>query len=242
MRETAKNYEDRIAKGDFANYLHGNGIDIGGGTDCLKLPEGIEGTVRLWDFQDGDAQYMHKVRDESFDFVYSSHCLEHMRDLKTAFTNWLRICRKGGILYICVPHEKYYEKGIWPSINNADHKYSFTVEEKSSLPANVAVREFLDGFSRWIEVIEIRENLKNYRFDCDQRIDQTLHYEDMVCAQIDMIIRKKEMILSKKWKRKNHRNWLRDYCTLIVPMRAKALGRRVIPTSVRAFLKSKISL
>ena len=76
MRETAKNYEDRIANGDFANYLHGNGIDIGGGTDCLKLPEGIEGTVRLWDFQDGDAQYMHKVRDESFDFVYSSHCLD----------------------------------------------------------------------------------------------------------------------------------------------------------------------
>lgn len=26
-----KNYEDRIANGDFANYLHGNGIDIGGG-------------------------------------------------------------------------------------------------------------------------------------------------------------------------------------------------------------------
>ncbi len=107
MRETAKNYEDRIANGDFANYLHGNGIDIGGGTDCLKLPEGIEGTVRLWDFQDGDAQYMHKVRDESFDFVYSSHCLEHMRDLKTAFTNWLRICRKGGILYICVPVKRF---------------------------------------------------------------------------------------------------------------------------------------
>lgn len=102
MKETLKNYEDRILNGDFENYLHGNGIDIGGGDDPLKLPPDIEGKCRLWDFKDGDAQYLHKIPDETYDFVYSSHCLEHMRNLKIAFTNWLRICKMGGgSLYLC---------------------------------------------------------------------------------------------------------------------------------------------
>ena len=96
MRETAKNYEQRVERGDFEKYLHGKGIDIGGGDDCLRLPPDVEGTVELWDVMDGDAQYMHKIKDGSFDFVYSSHCLEHMRDVRAALMNWTRICKWGG--------------------------------------------------------------------------------------------------------------------------------------------------
>lgn len=95
-RETAKNFEDRIVNGDFEKYLHGNGIDVGGGADCLVLPNGIEGKVQLWDLQDGDAQYLHSIKDNTFDFVYSSHCLEHMRNVKCALTNWIRVCKGGG--------------------------------------------------------------------------------------------------------------------------------------------------
>ena len=100
-RETAKNYQNRINNGDFKKYLHGRGIDIGGGPDCLKLPEDVDGTVRLWDFADGDAQYLHGIKDESFDFVYSSHCLEHMRDVDCAFINWLRIATRGVFVHLC---------------------------------------------------------------------------------------------------------------------------------------------
>lgn len=39
MKETFKNYEDRVKNKDFENYLHGYGIDIGGGDDCLVLPD-----------------------------------------------------------------------------------------------------------------------------------------------------------------------------------------------------------
>lgn len=62
MKETAKNYKDRIKNGDFKKYLHGYGIDIGGGDDCLKLPPDVKGNVYLWDFADGDAQYLHKFK------------------------------------------------------------------------------------------------------------------------------------------------------------------------------------
>ena len=227
MKETEKNYEVRIQNGDFKKYLHGDGIDIGGGDDCLKLPPDIPGKVMLWDIQDGDAQYLHKIPDNSFDFVYSSHCLEHMRDIRSAFTNWLRVCRPGGVLYICVPHEIYYEKGIWPSSKNKDHKHSFTVSEKSTLPKNVVLKDFLAEFSQWIDVIEIRENLMNYHFEWPQDIDQTAVLDEKICAQIDVIVRKKEMELSEEWRKQNTKNWRKDYWRVMLPLQAKLVVKRI---------------
>jgi hypothetical protein len=115
-----------------------------------------------------------------------------MRNIYTAFANWLRVCKTDGYLYICVPHETYYEKGIWPSVNNKDHKHSFTLEQKSSMPENVVVKDFLSYFNGYIDVIDVRENLKNYDFNCDKGIDQTLDVNKMVCAQIDIIVQKKK--------------------------------------------------
>lgn len=234
MKETAKNYEKRIENGDFKNYLRGRGIDIGGGVDCLVLPPDVKGTVDLWDIKNGDAQYVHQIADNIYDFVYSSHCLEHMRDLDRAFTNWLRICKPGGYLYLCVPHEKYYEKNQWPSKYNCDHKFSFTVSEKTNLPANVVLKEFLSKYEKWIEVIEIRENLMNYHFDWDKNIDQTLRYEDKICAQIDIIVRKKEMELSEKWRKENAGNWFIDYWIIMLPIQMKNYLR-----ICKRFLKKK---
>jgi len=237
MRETAKNYEERIENGDFKRYLHGKGIDIGGGHDCLKLPPDVKGSVRLWDLSDGDAQYMHKIPDGEFDFVYSSHCLEHMRDIRIAFTNWLRICKEGGIVYVCVPHETYYEKGIWPSVNNKDHKHSFTIDKKSTMPANVVINDFLKEFSEWIEIIDVRENLLNYHYDWDKKIDQSIKYEDMVCAQIDIIVRKKQMELSAEWRKDNNKNWRKDYWSFFLMIQIKEAIKRWMPKSMKVILK-----
>jgi SAM-dependent methyltransferase len=123
MHETFKCYDLRKERGDFANFLKGNGIDIGCGPDPLKVDKG---TVRPWDLPDGDAQLMAGVPDASFDFVYSSHCLEHMRDVPESLKNWLRILKPGGILYVVVPDYMLYEKFTWPSRYNADHKQSFS--------------------------------------------------------------------------------------------------------------------
>ena len=220
MNETAKNYEDRVKNGDFKKYLHGNGIDIGGGADCLVLPSDIEGTVELFDFNDGDAQYMRKYKDCSFDFVYSSHCLEHMRNLEVAFTNWIRICTLGGYIYTCVPHETYYEKGIWPSINNLDHKHSFTISSATTMPANVVITDFLKKFESYIDIIEIRENLKNYDFSMNSSIDQTANTEKAVCAQIDFIVRKRnDLNLTLSWRIKNELRCIADHIIYIFPLK-----------------------
>src|SRR4051812_22170014 len=97
MNETSKCFDIRQARGDFDKWLHGDGIDIGSGTDPLKIPNGI---VTPWDKQDGDAQYLLGLDDNRFDFVYSSHCLEHLKDVPIALQNWIRVLKPGGILYM----------------------------------------------------------------------------------------------------------------------------------------------
>ena len=56
------------------------------------------------DLADGDAMLMRGVEPDSYDFVHSSHCLEHMLDPTVALENWIRICKKGGRL-VTVPDE-----------------------------------------------------------------------------------------------------------------------------------------
>ena len=106
-KETSKCYQLRLSKGYFDNYLIGNGIDIGGGDDCLQI---TNGTVYCYDKEQGDAQYLSNLEDNSFDFVYSSHCLEHMINPIIALKNWIRVCKSGKYIYVTVPEENLYEK------------------------------------------------------------------------------------------------------------------------------------
>lgn len=135
-QETKKAFDRRAALGWFDKYLVGSGIDIGCGPDMLASPHThilnevgqlTSFTCRGWDMADGDAQGMPGVADETFDFVYSSHCLEHMRDPSEALSNWWRILKRGGHLVVVVPDEDLYEQGVWPSRGNGDHKTTWTV-------------------------------------------------------------------------------------------------------------------
>jgi SAM-dependent methyltransferase len=136
MRECSKAVMRRLYDPVFSRlYFVGDGIDIGGGPDPLRqyvelFP--LMKSCRTWDMQDGDAQYMSGVSDESFDFVHSSHCLEHMCDPEEALSNWLRILRPGGHLVCLIPDEDLYEQGVWPSTYNPDHKHTFTICKRES--------------------------------------------------------------------------------------------------------------
>lgn len=122
--ETSKCQVMRERRGDFDLYLKGVGIDIGCGPDILKIKQG---TVHGWDLADGDAMLMEGVPDETYDFVYSSHCLEHLRDVRLALKNWVRILKTGGFLYFVVPDYALFEGYQWPSKYNGDHKHSFSM-------------------------------------------------------------------------------------------------------------------
>lgn len=106
--------------------MRGEGIDIGCGPDPI-LPQ-----VEKFDLDDGDANRISAHINRQFDFVFSSHCLEHMSDAKAAINEWWKLVKPGGVLFILVPDEDLYEQGFWPSRFNSDHKWTFTIAKQDS--------------------------------------------------------------------------------------------------------------
>lgn len=137
--------------------LSGKGIDIGCGPDPLS-PD-----VKAFDLKDGDANEITKYVDEVFDFVYSSHCLEHMREPTKAILEWWKLVRPGGHLFILVPDEDLYEQGVFPSRFNSDHKATFTISKSHSWsPVSINVLDLVKLLSN-AELVSL--TLQNHNYD-----------------------------------------------------------------------------
>src|SRR5688572_5302776 len=136
MRELSKSIQRRMHDSNFIRrYFVGNGVDIGGKPDPLALYSEffpLMKSVKTWDLEDGDAQFMEGVGDNSLDFISSSHCLEHLHDPFEALKNWVRIVRPGGFITFLIPDEDLFEQGQFPSTFNLDHKWTFTIWKESS--------------------------------------------------------------------------------------------------------------
>ena len=176
--ETAKSHNRRVREKFFEKYCQGEGLDICYGADLI-VPN-----CSGWDFRNGDAQYLSGIEDESFDFVYSSHGLEHMYDVRTALKNWFRVLKKGGYFLLAIPHRDLYEKKQQlPSRYNADHKHMFLIG-KSEPPDTLDIVE------------EIKCSLENYDIKyikaCDEGhaiTDPLIHSDGEY--QIEIVIQKK---------------------------------------------------
>ena len=126
MKESAKSKKHRDA--DFyTRYFKGRTIDIGCGDDLVVAD------AEPFDMPQGDANDITNYRTErTYDTVYSSHCLEHMRDVPKAIAGWWNLVKPGGFLIVVVPDEDLYEVGFWPSLFNPDHKATFRLCRSSS--------------------------------------------------------------------------------------------------------------
>jgi SAM-dependent methyltransferase len=158
-------------------YFVGRGLDVGGGYDGLenyaRLFPGIV-SVRNWDIADGDGMLLPGVEPASYDFVHSSHCLEHLRDPYVALQMWFRVLRPGGHLIVLVPDEDLYEQGVWPSTFNPDHKHTFTIWKgpgESWSPVSVNVVELVQGLGQ-AQLLSLRLLEATYFYGLP-RVDQT---------------------------------------------------------------------
>jgi len=106
--------------------IQGSGIDIGCG------PDPVTPGARRFDLEHGDANVVSQHVKEQFDFVYSSHCLEHMHDPRMTILDWWKLVKPGGHLFVVVPDEDLYEQGVFPSRFNDDHKATFTISKARS--------------------------------------------------------------------------------------------------------------
>lgn len=193
MKECSKTIMRRVSEGNFIrSYFIGHGIDIGGAPDPLILYQELfplVESIKVWDIVDGDAQYMAGVVDRTFDFVHSSHCLEHMADPAIAMNNWLRILKPGGHMIVTVPDEDMYEQGRFPSIFNTDHKWSFTIKKSRSWSTrSVNVLDLLGSLGDEVDIrrILVHDSTYRYRLPC---YDQTLSF--VTDCSIEFILRRR---------------------------------------------------
>jgi len=123
-----KNYPHFQAEGNasqfaipFAkHFCKGHGIDVG----CNRLEWCFPGAIGVdLNFKDGNTAYSFEYKD--LDYVYSSHCLEHLPDWVTALDYWTANLKPGGVLFLYLPH---YNQEYWRPWNNRKHNHIFTPE------------------------------------------------------------------------------------------------------------------
>jgi SAM-dependent methyltransferase len=54
-----------------------------------------------------EATDLHKIADETYDFVIASHCLEHCANPIKAIKEWLRVIKKGAYIFLILPDPKF---------------------------------------------------------------------------------------------------------------------------------------
>lgn len=103
--------------------MKGCGIEVGCNSEDTILPGCIGFTIGTPHY---DGLHL-PIPTGSVDYVYSSHCLEHMNDAISAIREWWRVVKHGGHIVMVVPHRDLYEKKMeMPSRFSGEHMRFYT--------------------------------------------------------------------------------------------------------------------
>lgn len=109
----AKSFVEDIA----AEYCRGRGLDVGAGRFPFQDAIPVDNGTYL------NACNLRRFADGSLDYVFSSHCLEHLDSWKEALSEWTRVLKKGGTLFLYLPHEsmvQWHPNSPWVG---SDHRW-----------------------------------------------------------------------------------------------------------------------
>lgn len=95
------------------HFCSGLGVDIGFCKESWKYPGSIGA-----DLNDLSNNYDAFNIPPDLDYVYSSHCLEHLHDWVAAIEYWAKCIKSGGVLFLYLPHP---DQKYWKPWNNRKH-------------------------------------------------------------------------------------------------------------------------
>lgn len=149
--ESRRTYLQKLDNGFFTKYMGGAcGLDIGfqghkGPVEPI-LPSAT-GVDLGYPGYDGLTL---PFTDNSQDYIYSSHCLEHITQYIHVLRDWHRVIKVTGYIVIVVPHAHLYEKKASPPSDfNRGHRRFYTPasllsEVEEALPPNSYRVRFLE--------------------------------------------------------------------------------------------------
>jgi SAM-dependent methyltransferase len=116
-----KIYPEFQAKGNASKFimpfareiLKGEGVDIG----CNRKEWAFPGAQPI-DILFNDPWDAYNLPSQEYDYIYSSHCLEHLEDWVGALDYWKSCLKKGGVIFLYLPH---FDQEYWRPWNNRKH-------------------------------------------------------------------------------------------------------------------------
>lgn len=140
-------------------YTRGRGLDIGCGS--FKAYPHFIGVDNLnhqqqfgWEMRPdvvSEADDLSMFANQSLDFVFSSHTLEHLENTRKALKEWLRVIKPGGYLVLYLPDDALYPKVGEPGAN-PDHKANLSRE---------SVIETMMGLGGWDLLVNEQRDTDN---------------------------------------------------------------------------------
>jgi len=99
------------------HFCIGKGYDIG----CMKVDWSYPGSIPI-DLSFNDPWDANHLPEGQVDYIFSSHCLEHVPDWAGTLLYWTEKIRSGGTLFLYLPH---YDQKYWRPWNNRKHLHTF---------------------------------------------------------------------------------------------------------------------
>ena len=99
------------------HFCIGKGYDIG----CMKVDWAYPGSIPI-DLSFNDPWDANHLPEGQVDYIFSSHCLEHVPDWAGTLLYWTEKIRSGGTLFLYLPH---YDQKYWRPWNNRKHLHTF---------------------------------------------------------------------------------------------------------------------
>jgi len=113
----SKGFASQFAFPFAKHFCIGTGYDIGCNRIEWSFPNSIPIDPVLNEY---DA---YNLPDKEVDYIFSSHCLEHLPNWVDALDYWISKLKSGGVLFLYLPH---YDQEYWRPWNNRKHVHCFT--------------------------------------------------------------------------------------------------------------------
>jgi len=126
IKFNGQSYPAFQAKGNAAKYAipfaqeicSGIGYDIG----CMKVEWALPGAIPI-DISFKDGYHANNLPKQGVDYIFSSHCLEHITDWVDTMDYWYNTLKSGGTIFLYLPD---YSQHYWRPWFNRKHKNIFT--------------------------------------------------------------------------------------------------------------------
>lgn len=132
-------YPDYLKRGNANKFIEpfakelckGNGLDVGGVGDWV-FPG-----ARAINITSDDEWNAYNLPDGKYDYIFSSHTLEHLPDYVKAIICWQEHLTDDGVLFLYLPHP---DMEYWLPQNDRKHLHSFRPEEMHKLLENLGFK------------------------------------------------------------------------------------------------------